>query len=179
ACPEWQTRLFGRIEAQRDGARCLGELVRLLLNHDAALGNASRDEFSRAVLALLAQTVTGAAPQPTAAPAPPGGRAAEIQRQRVQRHVLEHLRDPQLSVAGVAEALQLSPRYVHKLFEGQGTSLMRWVLEQRLHACRQDLARRGARTVADIAFDWGFSHPSHFSRAYRRRFGAAPSAPAA
>ncbi|MFO1295542.1 MAG: helix-turn-helix domain-containing protein [Rubrivivax sp.] len=52
---------------------------------------------------------------------------------------------------------------------------MRWVQAERLHACRRELAERGTRTIGDVAFDWGFNHPSHFSRAYRRLFGVAPS----
>lgn len=178
ACPGWLGRVLGRVEAQRDGARCLSDLLRLLLAHEATLDSAGREHLALSMLGLLERTLADA--RPPAPPAAPsarnqGGRSADFQRRRVQRHVLEHLRDPELSVASIAAALNLSPRYVHKLFESEGTSLMRWVQAERLHACRRELAERGTRTIGDVAFDWGFNHPSHFSRAYRRLFGVAPS----
>lgn len=177
ACPGWLGRVLGRVEAQRAGARCLSDLLRLLLTHETTLDGGGREHLALSMLGLLERTLADARP-----PAPPPVRAAgshsrsaDAHRRRVQRHVLEHLRDPELSVPGIAAALQLSPRYVHKLFEGEGTSLMRWVQAERLHACRRELAERGTRTIGDVAFDWGFNHPSHFSRAYRRLFGVAPS----
>lgn len=173
ACPGWQARVLGRIEADRAGARCLGELLRLLLSHERALGTACREEFSHAALALVTQTLAGGT-VPAAAGAATG-RTAELHRQRVRQYVLENLRDPELSVPRIAAALQFSPRYLHKLFQDEQVSLMRWVQQQRLQACRHELAHRGTRTVSDVAYDWGFSHPSHFSRAYRRLFGVAPS----
>ncbi|NNV10245.1 helix-turn-helix domain-containing protein, partial [Geobacillus sp. MMMUD3] len=45
---------------------------------------------------------------------------------------------------------------------------------QRLHAARSDILS-GDETMSDIAFRWGFSHPSRFAAAYRRLFGELPS----
>jgi AraC-like DNA-binding protein len=53
---------------------------------------------------------------------------------------------------------------------------MQWVLEQRLQASRSELAGRGTRPVAEVAWTWGFASPAHFSRTFRRRFGQPPSA---
>lgn len=174
ACPGWAGRVLGRVEAQRAGARCLSDLTRVLLAHAGTLDRDGREHLALSMLGLLERALADT--QPPASAPQRHGRGAEAHRQRVQRYALEHLRDPELSVAGIGAALGLSPRYVHKLFEGEGTSLMRWVQTERLHACRRELAARGARTIGDVAFDWGFNHPSHFSRAYRRAFGVAPSA---
>jgi AraC-like DNA-binding protein len=38
-----------------------------------------------------------------------------------------------------------------------------------------DDRRRDAVSITEIAFERGFSHPAHFSRAFRARFGMAPS----
>jgi AraC-like DNA-binding protein len=53
---------------------------------------------------------------------------------------------------------------------------MRYVWNRRLDRCRDDLKKpcASAQRVADIAFRWGFSDLSHFSRAFKARFGMSP-----
>ncbi|HKF08101.1 MAG TPA: helix-turn-helix domain-containing protein [Xanthobacteraceae bacterium] len=81
-----------------------------------------------------------------------------------------------LSAERIAGACRLSARHLNRLFEREGTSLMRYVWDRRLARCHQDVtdpAMRG-RQVGEIAFAAGFSDRSHFSRAYRARYGCAP-----
>jgi len=55
------------------------------------------------------------------------------------------------------------------------TSPGKWLLEKRLnHALH--LLSNGGKTVSEAAFESGFENGSHFSRAFRQRFGAAPAA---
>ena len=54
-----------------------------------------------------------------------------------------------------------------------GTTPGKWLLEKRLHFSQHLLANRG-RTVGEAAFESGFESPSHFSRAFKARFGQAP-----
>lgn len=55
------------------------------------------------------------------------------------------------------------------------TSPGKWLLERRLsHA--QHLLRHGHKAVSEAAFESGFESASHFSRAFRQRFGTAPMA---
>ncbi len=49
----------------------------------------------------------------------------------------------------------------------------KWLLEKRLNHGWHLLANVG-RTVAEAAFESGFENPSHFSRAFRTRFGHSP-----
>jgi AraC-like DNA-binding protein len=44
-----------------------------------------------------------------------------------------------------------------------------------LQNCRHELETHGGRTVTDVAFSWGFSSSSHFSRVFRKYFGVVPS----
>jgi AraC-like DNA-binding protein len=37
------------------------------------------------------------------------------------------------------------------------------------------LETHGGKTVTDVAFSWGFSSSSHFSRVFRKYFGVVPS----
>jgi len=50
----------------------------------------------------------------------------------------------------------------------------KWLLEKRLKHAMNLLANAG-KTVSDVAFESGFENVSHFSRAFRIRFGSAPS----
>ena len=81
-----------------------------------------------------------------------------------------------LCAESIAGACRLSARHLNCLFEGEGTSLMRYVWDRRLTRCHRDMndpaMRR--RPVGEIAFAAGFNDLSHFSRVYRARYGCAP-----
>jgi AraC-like DNA-binding protein len=71
----------------------------------------------------------------------------------------------------------VSPRYVRKLFEGEQTSVSRFVLGQRLLRVHRMLTdpRLAGRTICDLALAVGFGDISTFNREFRRRFGTTPS----
>ena len=50
----------------------------------------------------------------------------------------------------------------------------RWLLEKRLHHALHLMSNRN-RTVSEAAFESGFENPSHFSRAFKIRFGKGPT----
>lgn len=95
---------------------------------------------------------------------------------RIKAHVREHLCDPALSAASAAAAVGLSPAQVSRLFRGEPAPLSRFIWQQRLEACRRDLAdpRLAHRSVSDIAFSWGFNDAAHFSRVFRLQHGMSP-----
>jgi AraC-like DNA-binding protein len=92
-------------------------------------------------------------------------------------HALARLGDPGLSPQAVAGAGYVSVRQLHRLFASEGLSFARWVREQRLRRCRDDLAdlRLGHLTIAEIAGRWGFRSAAHFTRAFRARYGITPA----
>lgn len=49
-----------------------------------------------------------------------------------------------------------------------------WLLEQRLNHA-QRLLQSGQKNVSEVAFESGFENASHFSRAFKKRFGRTPS----
>ena len=98
-------------------------------------------------------------------------RSRDATLRRAKRFIECGLGDPSLDPTMVARALRLSTRYINTLFEAEDVSLMRYVWAQRLERCRADLISDTRAPIGDIAFRWGFSDLSHFSRAFRRRFG--------
>jgi AraC-like DNA-binding protein len=50
----------------------------------------------------------------------------------------------------------------------------KWLMEKRLDHARHLLSNIG-KPVAEAAFESGFENPSHFSRAFRSRFGTSPA----
>jgi AraC-like DNA-binding protein len=96
----------------------------------------------------------------------------------IQRHIDLNLSDPSLTPASAADALGLSVRQLHRLFEPTGGSFARYVLRQRLLKCRDAVAGATGtgRSVVDIAFGWGFNSMATFYRAFANEFGAAPVA---
>jgi AraC family transcriptional regulator, positive regulator of tynA and feaB len=94
----------------------------------------------------------------------------------LRRAIHDRIRKPGLSVADVAAAVGISERYVHKLFARTGQTFASYVMERRLDGAARDLrdAAMGATNIGSIAFDWGFSDLSHFTRRFRQRFGCTP-----
>lgn len=54
------------------------------------------------------------------------------------------------------------------------TSPGKWLTERRLKRAKTML-QTGNKTISEIAFDSGFTNLSHFSRAYKAKFGCSPS----
>jgi AraC family transcriptional regulator, positive regulator of tynA and feaB len=94
---------------------------------------------------------------------------------RAQSFIREHLRDPDLSIDQISAALGCSKRYLHMLFSEKGMTVSDYIWQARLQHCRQELEAQGGKTITDVAFSWGFSSSSHFSRVFRKYFGVAPS----
>ncbi|WP_201747203.1 helix-turn-helix domain-containing protein [Glaciimonas sp. PCH181] len=95
---------------------------------------------------------------------------------RVKIFINEHLGDPNLNTQMVVQAMMLSSRYINKLFEDEGSSLMRYILRRRLERCSADLLdpANTVMRISDVALRWGFNNLSHFSRAFRDHYGSCP-----
>jgi AraC-like DNA-binding protein len=94
----------------------------------------------------------------------------------LRRAVQERLCKPGLTVAAVAAAVGISERYVHKLFERTGSTFVDYVIARRLDGAAADLRNpaKAGQEIGAIAFDWGFSDLSHFTRRFKQKFGCPP-----
>ena len=104
-----------------------------------------------------------------------GASAHDVLRADVLRFVAANLGDPGLSVVAVCRRFAISPRLLHRLFEGQERTFAQTVRTMRLEQCARLLADPLNRsTITDIALRHGFTDSASFSRAFRRDFGIAP-----
>jgi AraC-like DNA-binding protein len=96
---------------------------------------------------------------------------------RVKSYIRSRLRDPELSIDQIALALNCTKRYVHKVFQHEGTSVSEFILRMRLDRCWEDLRSpaRAGDSITDIAYSWGFNNAAHFSKAFREEFHTSPS----
>jgi AraC-like DNA-binding protein len=94
---------------------------------------------------------------------------------RAEAFIDDHLREPSLTPEAVAMACGISVRYLQRLFAETGRTISSHIRDCRLSRGDEDL-RRGPTvgTVASIAYRWGFSDQSQFSRLYRARYGRSP-----
>ncbi|MBX6322795.1 MAG: AraC family transcriptional regulator [Rhodospirillaceae bacterium] len=95
----------------------------------------------------------------------------------VKAWIEDHLCDPDLTLEAVARANGISLRYLHSLFTLEGTSVSHWIWSRRLERS-YDMLLNGSgsgRSLTEIAYRVGFNSSSHFSTAFRRKFGLRPS----
>ena len=89
--------------------------------------------------------------------------------------MIEHGYRRPLTVSAIAAILAISPRQLERVFEQCGsrsfTEELRW---RRMNAAAALLARRSL-PVDEVAKRVGYSHGSHFARAFRRCHGVSPS----
>jgi AraC-like DNA-binding protein len=104
-----------------------------------------------------------------------GLRAARLDG--AKRLILENLCDQNFSVADVALAQGVTPRYVQMLFEGEGTTFSSYLLERRLAWAHRRLTDPSQvdHQIGAIALDAGFGDLSYFNRVFRRTYGETPS----
>jgi AraC-like DNA-binding protein len=106
------------------------------------------------------------------------GRGLRVARLRaLKADIAENLASGTISSSALAKRHGVTPRYIRKLFEGEGISLSRFVLHQRLALVHRLLTdpRHHHSTISGLAFDAGFGDLSTFNREFRRHYGATPS----
>lgn len=150
-----------------DATGGLGGVVGALMRSLWTLPEDSPEELAGSFGSMLALALSRTGP-PDDSPKP-AARAA------VLRHVTARLGDPGLSVTSVSRHFGFSPRYLHSLFADGPESFAATVRGLRLDRCARLIADPGRReTITEIAVRHGFTDPTTFSRAFRRRFGTAP-----
>jgi AraC family transcriptional activator of tynA and feaB len=106
----------------------------------------------------------------------PGERDAPTRLDRLLDIARGRLGDPAFDLGALARESHWSVRTVQAAFAADGLSFSDWLTGERLELARAMLADPAweARSVALVARAAGFTDPSTFHRAFRRRFGTTP-----
>lgn len=148
------------------------DMLQSLASSCHGLAEDEADTLLEALVRVLAATY-GASPSPSPAT---HSVAQSLLLTRIRCYVFTHLGDDDLSPRHIARVHGTSERYLSKLFEGDETTPSKWIWSQRLEESRRMLASGtfAERTIKQIAHACGFCDMSHFSCAFKSRFGSTP-----
>jgi len=98
-------------------------------------------------------------------------------KRRILHYIENNLCNSGLSNQQVAEAQNISTRYLHKLFQGETETIHSLILNKRLEKSAMLLkdAAYAGHSIERVAYSVGFSSPAHFSRDFKKHFGQGPS----
>jgi AraC-like DNA-binding protein len=166
--PSIRARPIHHIPAARPGAALVAGYGDLLLG-DATLDEAGARLAGDHLYQLVALALGSGEDRRPELPGIGGARLALV-KQEIERN----LTDPEFDIGTVARRQGVTPRYIQRLFEREGTTFSQFLRDARLDRARAAL-EAGGGTISSIAFDCGFGDLSHFNKAFRSRFGATPS----
>lgn len=144
------------------------DMLLSIVTHSANVPTIYGEHIQQHILDLAGMVLAGANANATN-----GGRHATLYR--VRSYIRQNFADPDLNSNMIADALHLSVNYVNRLFRAEGTSMMRYVWQVRLEHAAQEIRSDPSRRVDQVAYACGFSSAAHFSRAFRARYGHAPT----
>ena len=91
----------------------------------------------------------------------------------VLEYIHAHL-DRNLSLAELATIARISPNYFLTQFkQATGRSPHQYIIHQRIEKAKVMLIRQNM-AIAEVAYELGFSHQSHFTRHFKRQVGVTP-----
>jgi len=160
-----------RLCAQRLHCSSVGRVLASLVD---SLATEATDQASD--LDSLAPAVVDLVASAFLAPAKKTKRGDTVYARAVQR-IQERIWDSTLDPDSLAREQCVSVRYLHRVFHENGHTLMGFVREMRLVACARVLRASPERQgLGRLAERFGFDDDATFRRAFKRRFGLAPSA---
>lgn len=145
-------------------------LLRELIVEAVRIGELrSRNRVERSLADLLVYNLEAASPLPTSLTLPKDSRAVAVAAAAMARQ------SEYLSLESLCASAGVGVRTVQRLFRREvGTDFETWRRQVRLTKAVELLV--GGRSVKEVAFDIGYSHPSAFVEMFRRTFGATPKA---
>lgn len=149
-----------------------GQLLRTMMHQIASgdlsnqPGSAEGPALQNAILALLDPVVKFDA----------SSDFPETLRLQAEQIIKQQLTSTSLSASSIAEQLNISCRHLYRLFETDNDTVCRFIQRLRLEKAAfllKDAALRH-KSITDVAMDIGYPDPTHFSKAFRKRYGQSP-----
>ncbi|MDH7794777.1 MULTISPECIES: helix-turn-helix domain-containing protein [unclassified Beijerinckia] len=166
-------RVVGRVmDGGADLNACIAATMRTIASQ-AAAGRAPSLNLARGLLELISASCAEVEAQ-----AEPVSPSVQRWRRRIAAYVGTHLRDPELTPARIATALNISQRYLRLLQSEDGETIAQQILRLRLEEGARCLLNPGwnAISITELAHHWGFEDSGYFARRFKERFGVTPSA---
>lgn len=162
-----------RLDAAAEPLRLLRNYIEAFTDNPGLVRPDYRTLIVSQIQDLIA-LILGATREATEIASGRGLRAARMHA--IKADIARNLAFDDLSATALAARHKISRRYVHALFEHEGTTLSRYVTAQRLRQVQRALGdpRQSHRTIGAIAFDAGFNDLSSFNHAFRRQHGMTP-----
>lgn len=104
---------------------------------------------------------------------------AQPRKERLFRNVValidDHIQSDALRPEWIATECGMSVRSLYRMFADKGLVVAQYIKNRRLDLCAQVLRATGdEEKLAGIGYSWGFADHSHFSTAFKQRFGVSP-----
>jgi len=165
--------LMRPIPGDRGALRLLVDYAGWLLNAGCSIDQQLRNVSVRHVQDLLAVAV-GPSSDFADTARTRGLRAARLKL--AKSYVVAHSHRRDISVGTLAASLNVTPRYVQRLFEAGGTTFSEYLMGQRLARAHRLLCEPSAdqTAISTIAYDTGFGDLSYFNRCFGRQYGLTP-----
>ena len=165
--------LMRPIGRDRGALRLLAHYASWLMHSTGTLDRSMLNLSARHLSDLLVLAIDGA-PDFAAATRARGLRAARLKLAKA--YIISHSERRDISIGSVATSLHVTPRYLQRLFEADGTTFSEFLIRQRLARAHQLLCDPNVQTLAisSIAYDVGFGDLSYFNRRFRRQYGLTP-----
>ena len=96
--------------------------------------------------------------------------------QKILIYIEDHLSDPTLNPFEISKACHISIGYLHRLFSFTNFTVSKWIMIRRLESSKKELRIRKSSldTITNIAYKWGFSDHSHFTKVFKRTYNMTP-----
>jgi AraC-like DNA-binding protein len=165
--------LMRPIAQDRSALKLLTNYADWLLRSDAGLDRHLLGLSVRHLKDLLALAIDDAPALPETTKIR-GLRAARLKL--AKSHIISHSERRDVTIGSVAANLHVTPRYLQRLFEADGTTFSEFLIRQRLARAHQLLCDPNFQQLAisSIAYDVGFGDLSYFNRRFRRQYGLTP-----
>lgn len=165
-----------KISAASGFAACLGSLLSTATSRHQELNPAEGAVLQMAIVDCILLLGTRG----------PEGAASQAALTQQQQEKLDHVKAlalrsiqlPDLNPYLLAREAGISPRTLHRLFNGSGVTFRSWLRDLRLERCWMELSdpTRQRNNIATVAFRWGFNDLRTFNRAFSARYGMTPQA---
>ena len=99
----------------------------------------------------------------------------EVQPSRREKLIDDAIQEEHLRPEWLADETGMSVRSLYRLFADKGLVVAQYIKNRRLDLCAQALqSAHDDEKLTGIGYRWGFSDHSHFSTAFKQRFGISP-----